>query len=140
MGILGKIIGNAGIDRVIDKVGETVDRFVTTDKEREELKRAIELDLLKDRQSARTMYMTDSWLQKVFALVFLAGYIGLTVIVVRMLMQMASGEGIQMPDWGIALINMMWGGLSAKLNTITDFLFGSSSGSARKDEIIKSNP
>lgn len=138
MGWLSNMVGNIGLDQVIDSVGKNIDRFVTTDKEKLELKRAVENDirkfeveLLKDRQSAREMYKDDSVLQKIFAIVFLIAYIAITGIMVYVFYLIAQGD-TNLPEWGIGFINMIFGAMSAKVNTITDFLFGSSSNDKQK--------
>lgn len=133
MGWLSNTLGGIGLDKLIDSLGSNVDRFVTTDKEKLELKRALEndvrkfeIELLKDKQSAREMYKDDSILQKIFAMVFLIAYIAITAAMLYVFYTMAQGD-LQIPEWGIAFINMIFGAMSSKVNTITDFLFGSSS-------------
>ena len=128
-----KAAGNT-VKETIQAGTNLIDEIFTTKEEKLEAKKQLFELVIKDKDSARSMYMHDSWLQKSFALFFLAGWIVLTVIVVTWLFQATKGQNIVMPDWGIALINMIWGGLSAKLNTIVDFLFGSSAGSQQKNE------
>lgn len=133
MSWINKLIGTAGLDKLIETLGKNIDRFVTTEKEKQELKRALESDIrkyeieiLKDKQNARGMYKDDSRLQKVFALVFLIAYIVITGVMLWIFYQIAQGA-TDLPQWGVGFINMIFGAMSAKVNTITDFLFGSSS-------------
>ena len=88
MGWLTDLLGG-GASKIIDSVTDGVDKFVTSDVERQELallkekallamKRLefdVEAAIIKDRQSARAMYQKDSSLQKIFAIVFLVGYV-----------------------------------------------------------------
>jgi len=144
MSIWTKIIGNIGIDKIFDSIGSNVDRFVTTDKEREELKRLINQDMidlqteyLKDRQDARDMYKKDSWLQKVFAITFLVAYMLLTGAMIWVVYIIAMHPEHDLPQWGVAFVSSIWGGMSTKISTIIDFLFGSSQGSKDKDISIE---
>lgn len=144
MSFFTKIIGGVSVEKIFDSIGSNIDRFVTTDKEREEIKRLINQDLfnfqmefLKDRQNARDMYKKDSWLQKVFGIVFLAGYMILTIGLIWVVYSIAVSQAFEIPQWGIALLSSVWGGMSAKVSTITDFLFGSSQGSKDKDKTFE---
>lgn len=145
MGFLDKILGGS-VGEVIKSVGDTVDKFVTTDAERENLK--IELtkvinaheekqqelvndelqSVLSDKQSARDMYKANSSLQKIFAISFLLCYVGLAATIL-----MVCTKSMQLADYAIALISTIFGSMSNKVGTITDFLFGSSMGSKEKD-------
>jgi len=125
---------------VISSVGETIDRFVTTDEDkvRAELAKAeielkfkraemeAEMKYFADRQSAREMYMKDSGLQKTFAVVFLIGYLLVTGFMIWMVLKWAGG--VDLPDWGVMLISAVFTAMSTKVNTIVDFLFGGSKG------------
>lgn len=150
---LGKAIGNTG-GEIVSSVGETVDRFVTTNEDKMEadrLKKELELkfmrlefeaekEYLKDRQSARDMYMHDSGLQKIYAMTFLVAYFILTGIMLHWLLgQLPSMETVDMPQWGVALISSIWGGMSAKVSTITDFLFGGSQSDRDNSQEIRKN-
>jgi len=133
---------------IITGIGDTAKKFITTDQDRmafelEQQKAAFELRKLiltaeeryfEDRASARDMYKTDSSLQKTFAMTFLVGYIVLTIAMIAMVVGMIGAKGIVIPDWSIALISTIYGAMSSKVNTIVDFLFGSSKGSHDKDE------
>jgi hypothetical protein len=83
---------------------------------------ALEID---DRKNARGMFTVDNGLQKIYAITFLGGYMLLTAGVGVMVYNMIA-HALHMPDWAIAFVSTMWGGMSMKVSTINDFLFGSS--------------
>jgi hypothetical protein len=148
---LSKMIGNTG-GEIVSSVGETVDRFVTTDEDRmkaEQLKQELQLKVmklefeaekayLKDRQSAREMYKHDSSLQKLYAMTFLVAYFALTGILLHWLItELAGTQALDLPQWGVALISSIWGGMSTKVSTITDFLFGGSQGERENQDQVR---
>jgi len=137
---LGDVIGNSGSE-IVSSVGETIDRFVTTDEDRErarlataeiELKfKRLELDAetayLQDRQSARDLYKHDSSLQKMFAMTFLVGYVGITGSLLYVVLGWLGMTTVpEVPAWAVSLISTVFGAMSSKVNTIVDFLFGGS--------------
>lgn len=139
---LGDMIGNSA-GEIIEKTGETVDRFITTDQERQEWElakqelqlkfRGLEMEadkrLLEDRMSAREMYEKDSSLQKVFAIIFLGGYLLISGLLVYLVISfLADAVQFEAPAWLVSLISTVFGAMSAKVNTIVDFLFGGSQG------------
>ena len=73
-----------------------------------------------DRSSAREMYQNDSWLQKAFAIFFLLAWCALTFVMLNYFIF----DTIQLDDWQIAFVSSINGGISTKLSTIIDFLFG----------------
>lgn len=83
---------------------------------------ALEID---DRKDARAMYSNNNQLQKVYALVFLSAYVLLTLSVILMIYNTAA-KAVHVPDWAIGTISTLFGGMSMKVSTINDFLFGSS--------------
>jgi len=148
MSIISKITGT-----FIKDIGDTVKKFVTTkgDKmdhaemmakiqsEIENKTRKFEIDVyeaeVKDRESARQLYRDDSWLQKIYALTFLIAYVLLTGLMVYVIYQISLGTN-RVPEWGIAFMSTIFGAMSTKVSTITDFLFGGSKDKP-KDEIPK---
>jgi hypothetical protein len=145
MGWLGDLIGNSA-GEIINSITDGVDKFVTSDKEKQELalmKSAAELKFkqlefdaenayIQDRQSARNMYMKDSSLQKIFAIVFLVFYCVISMGMIGMVISMAFfSKTIPLPEWGVMLITSVFTGMSVKVNTIVDFLFG---GSKQRDD------
>jgi hypothetical protein len=141
---IANILGSVGIDKIITALGDTVDRFVTTNEDREKMKmevmnavNAYNVDIAKqglaDTANARDMYKADNWLQKIYALVFLLGYILLTGVMLWFIYSFATSTSNKLPEWAIAFVSTLFGAMSAKVSTITDFLFGSSQGSRQKD-------
>lgn len=135
-----------GATGIITGIADTADRFIQTPEEKAifklevmnyemEMKRLImqgEQEYAKDRQNAREMYMKDSSLQKIFAIVFLVGYIFLsTSMVVIVFGFFGVGLGSNMEPFQASLISMVFTAMSTKINTITDFLFG---GSKKQDD------
>jgi len=135
---------------IITGIGDTAKKFITTDQDRmafeleqqkwefefKKLAMTAEEKYFEDRNSARDMYKTDNKLQKIFAMTFLVGYILLTVVMIYLVVAWIGAKGIEIPDWAVALISTIYGAMSSKVNTITDFLFGSSQGSRDKDQKI----
>lgn len=128
-----KKIGDLFGGNLIDTIADTVDRFVTTKEEKEKLKielkniifeqkaKAFEMEV-QDRESARDMYEKDNSLQKIFSLVFLVAYIALT----GALLYMVFFTDKSYTEFEISLISTLFGAMSVKVSTITDFLFGGS--------------
>ncbi len=85
-----------------------------------------ELELvLGDKQSAREMYKFNSSLQKIYALSFLAMYTILSGVILWNILYYAQSGKFIISEFGSMFISTLFGGMSAKLSTITDFLFGS---------------
>lgn len=145
-------IFKGGAEGIVNSVGEQLDRFVTTEEERKEAELALrridlefqkmqmdlEANYLRDRASARAMYEKDSSLQKIFAIVFLVGFLGLTGVMLWLVFSWIAGNSeiaADMPNWATALIGSIWTGMSTKVNTVTDFLFGGSQGERDQRQI-----
>jgi hypothetical protein len=98
-----------------------------TPEEKEAARVLAEMDLnafeleVEDRKSARLLYSTDDIMQKVFAGVFLVGYMALSYYLLRVLM-----GAEDMPKLAETMVTMIWTGTSTKLGTIVDFFFGGS--------------
>lgn len=137
---------SGGASKIIDSVTDGVDKFVTSDKEKQELAllkqkalldlKKLEMDveakIIEDRQSAREMYMQDSSLQKIFALVFLAGYLVVSgAMIVLVFGMFGVGNLPSLEAFEASIISMVFTAMSVKVNTIVDFLFG---GSKSKDD------
>lgn len=141
---------SGGFKDIISTVGDTAKKFITTEADRQAFELALqeaelsrrklemegEQKYFEDRSSARDMYKHDSKLQKIYAMTFLVGYIALTSIMVYLVVAWIGAKKIDIPDWAVALISTIYGAMSSKVNTITDFLFGSSQGSKNKDDLI----
>jgi hypothetical protein len=80
---------------------------------------------LDDKKDARSLYKVDSSLQKVFAITFLSLYIVLSFIVLIGL-YLISIQGLKLDNYVVSFVSTLHGGMSMKVGTIVDFLFGSS--------------
>lgn len=154
MGIKGAITSlfSSGIGEVFKTTFEGVDNLITSKEEEgaQEIKltevklliqeskqnfklanKQLELDLaeqeIRDRESARQMYMKDSSLQKIFSLVFLSGYVVLSIAMISIIFGLFGiGPAIALDAFQASIISMVFTAMSTKVNTITDFLFGGS--------------
>jgi hypothetical protein len=149
---ISDLIGG-GASKIIDSVSGAAKKFITTDQDRmafdlEVQKAGLELQKLvmdaeearlKDVQDARALYGKDATIQKVFAMTFLFGYLALTALMLWIVIGWIGKQQITIPDWCVALISTVYGGITAKISTITDFFFGSSKGSHDKDEAISAS-
>lgn len=143
MSWLSDMVGG-GIKEVIEGVGETVDRFVTTDKEREELeisKSRLRLEEFQaevaDRGSAREREMrvneseNASWLSKNISSLLAIGCLVLTFIMFYQVLYMETN------DKNKDIIIYILGVLSAISTQIVSYYFGSSMGSKVKTDILE---
>lgn len=126
---------------IITGIGETAKKFITTDQDRmafelEQQKAAFELKKLilmaeekyfEDTKSARDMYKVDSGIQKVLALLFTIAFFSFMVFLLFILADTALQPAQE------NLIFTMFGAVSGIMVTIIGFYFGSSKGSADKD-------
>ena len=80
---------------------------------------------LDDKKDARSLYKVDSSLQKVFAITFLSLYIILSFVVLIGL-YLISIQGLKLDNYVVSFVSTLHGGMSMKVGTIVDFLFGSS--------------
>ncbi|MCW3806166.1 hypothetical protein [Plebeiibacterium marinum] len=119
MKIFGKLI-NAGTAETLREGSKLIDEIFTTQEEKLQGKMELFKMAVADRDSARSMYAQDSWLQKSFAIFFLLAWCALTVIMLNNFVF----KTIQLQDWQIAFVSSINGGISTKLSTIIDFLFG----------------
>ena len=121
-GLFGKVLDNA--EGILDKV-------ITTDKERDEAKLAIQKILLDAEREAfaRELYKDDAVIQKVLATLFTVAYFGISFV---MFNHFILGD-INLGEFEISFISTIFGAMSAKVNTIVDFFFGGSSNKNSKD-------
>jgi len=123
MKVISKLF-NSGLKETIGTVFEGIDSIHTSREEKAAL-RAQALDkIIADRGSARDMYSKDNLLQKVFALTFLI----IWAVMLAGILYYVILKPIQLQEWQIAFLSTIWGGISMKLGTLFDFLFGSSEG------------
>ena len=112
----------AGVAETLKEGTKLIDEIFTTKEEKLQGKMELFKMAVSDRDSARTMYANDSWLQKMFAIFFLVAWCGLTFVMLNYFIF----QTIELQDWQIAFISSINGGISTKLSTIIDFLFGGS--------------
>ena len=91
-----------------------------------EFEQELEKLYLEDRKDARELYKVDSSLQKIFAITFLSLYIVLSFVVLIGL-YLISIQGLKLDNYVVSFVSTLHGGMSMKVGTIVDFLFGSSS-------------
>jgi len=91
-----------------------------------EFEQELEKLYLEDKKDARSLYKVDSSLQKVFAITFLVVYIALSVLILIGMFKI-SLEGLKIENYIVSFVSTLHGGMSMKVGTIVDFLFGSSS-------------
>jgi len=117
---LFKKLTNAGVAETLKEGTKLIDEIFTTKEEKLQGKMELFKMAVADRGSAREMYAKDSWLQKTFAIFFLIAWCGLTVLMLDYFIF----DNIKLADWQIAFVSSINGGISTKLSTIIDFLFG----------------
>lgn len=117
---LFKKLVSAGTAETLKEGTKLIDEIFTTQEEKLQGKMELFKMAVADRDSAREMYSKDSWLQKTFAIFFLIAWFGLTALMLNYFIF----DTIKLDDWQIAFISSINGGISTKLSTIIDFLFG----------------
>ncbi|MCZ8353961.1 MAG: hypothetical protein O9340_04450 [Cyclobacteriaceae bacterium] len=149
MSWIAKILGIKP-EKVVDSVGNILDGLITNKEELAAAKLAIDKELhrhhevllenanreleaiLNDKASAREMFKANSSLQKVYAITFLVAYVALSTTLI-----IAALDKAEIADYAIALISSIFGAMTTKVGTITDFLFGSSLGSHSKERQLE---
>lgn len=77
---------------------------------------------------------TDDLLQMTFALVFLISYVLLIVAMLVLLFNLSSNNNnLNLPEWAVAFLSTIFGAMSTKVSTITDFIFGGSKSADIRD-------
>tara|TARA_R110002020_G_scaffold81777_3_gene202837 strand:- start:1519 stop:1911 length:393 start_codon:yes stop_codon:yes gene_type:complete len=122
------------IKSLVGQASTIIDEVVTTDEERLQLKQKFEevvktheKDMfaleVKDRDSARTMFMDDSFIQKILAIIFTCAYFLISYFMFKCFVM----NTLELSDYEIGFISTVFGAMSSKVNTIIDFFFGGSS-------------
>ena len=117
-------------------LADLADRFITTPDEKKAFEKGLKefearvtrelLELeVQDRMNAREMYKEDSKLQKAYAIVFLVAYISITIVMLFGIYKISSVD-VEIPEYAIGFVSTLFGAMSTKVSTITDFLFGGS--------------
>jgi len=126
MSIFSRLIGK-GTSEILKEGTKLIDEIFTTKEEKLEAKKELFRLAISDKDSARKMYSLDSTLQKVFSIFFLLSWVSLTVLILNYFIF----KKVDLLDWQIAFVSTIYGGISTKLGTIVDFLFGGSSASEK---------
>jgi regulator of sigma D len=122
--LLGKIFGGKQQGEGIAKgVADIVDRFVDTKEDKREFFKELYKLEADEKANARAMYGSDSSMQKVYAITFLIAYLALTAWLIYAII---NGSIQQVNQFETGLIGSIWGAMTSKINTITDFFFGAS--------------
>ena len=128
--IVGDVLPNKGVYGIVknliskdDTITDADTKLLNREVEKYEIE-AFELEV-KDRGDARELYKSDSVLQKVFAVVFLTGYICVTLLLLFGVYQSAISK-IEYRNEEVAIVTMVFTAMSTKVGTVTDFLFGGS--------------
>jgi meiotically up-regulated gene 157 (Mug157) protein len=119
---------------LVGQASTIIDDVVTTDEERLKLKNEFEKVIqehekemfaleVQDRGSARTMFMDDSFIQKILAIIFTCAYFFLSYTMFRFFVL----NTLELSNYEIGFVSSVFGAMSSKVNTIIDFFFGGSS-------------
>ena len=119
---------------LVGQASTIIDDVVTTDEERLKLKNEFEKVIqdhekemfaleVQDRSSARTMFMDDSFIQKILAIIFTCAYFFLSYTMFKFFVL----NTLELSDYEIGFVSSVFGAMSSKVNTIIDFFFGGSS-------------
>jgi len=139
---VGGKLATGNISGAINDVGQLLQEKAETNEKANELLYEFELQkiefaleekelLLKDKADARSMYKEDNALQKTFAITFLVCYIGMTILMLYGFYKIGIAE-VEVPNYVVAFVTSVYTGMSMKVNTIVEFLFGSSLSSNKK--------
>ncbi len=124
---------------LVGQASTIIDDVVTTDEERLKLKNEFEKVIqdhekdmfaleVQDRDSARTMFIDDSFIQKILAIIFTCAYFFLSYTMFKFFVL----NTLELSDYEIGFVSSVFGAMSSKVNTIIDFFFGGSSKSKSK--------
>ncbi len=122
--------------RIIDNIIAGSDKFdVTTLAPEEQELLYSELRDVKNglEKAIRDQEKTDDMLQMIFALVFLISYVLLIISMLVLLFNLSSNDGLSLPEWAVAFLSTIFGAMSTKVSTITDFIFGGSKSADIRD-------
>lgn len=122
--------------RIIDNIIASSDKFdVTTLAPEEQELLYSELRDVKNglEKAIRDQEKTDDMLQMIFALVFLISYVLLIISMLVLLFNLSSNAGLSLPEWAVAFLSTIFGAMSTKVSTITDFIFGGSKSADIRD-------
>mgnify|MGYP000194540156 FL=1 len=118
-GLFGKGDGKS----LIGEVADIADRWIDTKEDKREFFKELYKMEADEKANARSLYGSDSTMQKIYALTFLVAYLGLTA---WLIFAIINGSIEEVNQFETGLIGSIWGAMTSKVNTITDFFFGAS--------------
>jgi len=121
--LLGKILGKGDGQGMLKDVADVVDRWVDTKEDKREFFKELYKMEAEEKANARAMYGSDSSMQKIYAITFLVAYLALTAWLIYAII---NGNIEDVNQFETGLIGSIWGGMTGKVGTITDFFFGAS--------------
>ncbi len=123
--------------KIIDNIIESPGKFdITTLAPEEQELLYSEMREMKTglNKAIRDQEKTDDMLQMIFALVFLISYVLLIVAMLVLLFNLSSNSAkLNLPEWAVAFLSTIFGAMSTKVSTITDFIFGGSKSADIRD-------
>lgn len=122
------------IKNLVGQASNIIDEVVTTKEEKLKLKNEFKKVIqnhekemfaleVQDRGSARTMFIDDSIIQKILAIIFTCAYF----LISYFMFSCFIANSLELSDYEIGFISTVFGAMSSKVNTIIDFFFGGSS-------------
>jgi len=121
--ILKGLFGKGEGEGLAKGVADIVDRFVDTKEDKREFFKELYKMEADEKANARSMYGSDSSMQKIYAITFLLAYLFLTGWLIYAII---NGSIQDINQFETGLIGSVWGAMTSKVNTITDFFFGAS--------------
>ena len=121
--LLKGLFGKSEGDGLAKGVADIVDRFVDTKEDKREFFKELYKMEASEKANARAMYGADNVMQKIYAITFLLAYLALTAWLIYAII---NGSIEQVNQFETGLIGSIWGAMTSKVNTITDFFFGAS--------------
>lgn len=116
---------------VISEIADVVDRFVDTKEEKRKFFAYMYQKRIEEKNNARSLYGRDSVMQKVYALIFLVGYLAMTG---WLIVALREGWMSDLSQFETGMVGTIYGFVTAKLSTILDFFFGSSEDGITKNQ------
>ena len=121
--LLKKLFGKGEGGGLAKGVADIVDRFVDTKEDKREFFKELYKMEAGEKANARAMYGADNLMQKIYAITFLLAYLALTAWLIYAII---NGSIEEVNQFETGLIGSIWGAMTSKVNTITDFFFGAS--------------
>lgn len=121
--ILKGLFGKGDGKSLISEVADIADRWIDTKEDKREFFKELYKMEADEKANARSMYGSDSSMQKIYAITFLLAYLFLTGWLIYAII---NGSIQDINQFETGLIGSVWGAMTSKVNTITDFFFGAS--------------